>query len=997
MRVVRGRAAEPPGLFVGRSAELASLRELSTRVRMVVLYGPPGVGKTALLQRAVSALAHDLGARVLGHCCRPGDSIDSIAAALLGPPLRTRGAVRALLRLADAGPLVLGLDDVHEAAAPELSAELVKLVASGRPLWLLVTSRTLLPISPVVLDHGVLRLGGLGPDEARELWRALEQLYGPAARSFDEVAGLGGSPLALKHAFAEPGLGSATDPLALQALPPLAQRLLRELATHRRPVPLAALNAARDPAEVRAALAELVRRFMVERAGDDAVALHGVVRDAVSARWPGGPDEHARAAAFQRGRSGAEAERELLYHSLLSGELAAVDALLELHASPLRRVLPADAQVDRDLAWALRRRAQLTPPLPVSLRLLEARVLARLGALAEAHELAAAVGIGADPQAALDLGEIAYFRGRVPEALQALTRAVDNPDLAFPARAWAGVLLTDVQRARGDVAAAEQAIARAIAPVRGLSELERALRLFLEALLARDREAYGEALRLLVESHQSVQSASVIAAGVELPLPISELIERRDTAHAALERMLCAAAGAPAQRAEPRLFIHDSAFFRLLARVLEAEELLLRGRLREASSLARAVQGDADAGDFAALAAWSSWIWGRAHAAVGGAVEVSRELPRRISAAEDGDLGRHAVQLRIAAAAAWLARGDGVRARVEVAACAALPRGPGSAARLLAIHATAAGLDGRRTRLALPTRAQGHDRCEARLAQLEQLLGDGRLERAAALAGSQATAARRAGWGWLACRAALCQAEAVLRLGRHAEGEALLRAAADAALEAGYSSELALAGLLEAVLLRGRGALGDARARLGEVAAAADGAGLQALAEAARAGLAAPDDAGPRAHPAGVRLARRLGLCGAIVCRARGPEGTRWLTAEQATALPRSGARVDLVRGRIELGRRSIDLSRRRTLLDVLGALAASPGAPVAVDTVVRRAWNVDYHPLRHRSRVVMSIARLRRLLGARAIGVAERGYRLMLGERWTVLEAVAGPECDPM
>ena len=42
-------------------------------------------------------------------------------------------------------------------------------------------------------------------------------------------------------------------------------------------------------------------------------------------------------------------------------------------------------------------------------------------------------------------------------------------------------------------------------------------------------------------------------------------------------------------------------------------------------------------------------------------------------------------------------------------------------------------------------------------------------------------------------------------------------------------------------------------------------------------------------------------------------------------------------------------------------------------------------------------IAPLMSGVGARAIGVAERGYRLMLGERWTVLEAVAGPECDPM
>jgi hypothetical protein len=51
-----------------------------------------------------------------------------------------------------------------------------------------------------------------------------------------------------------------------------------------------------------------------------------------------------------------------------------------------------------------------------------------------------------------------------------------------------------------------------------------------------------------------------------------------------------------------------------------------------------------------------------------------------------------------------------------------------------------------------------------------------------------------------------------------------------------------------------------------------------------------------------------------------------------------------------------------------------------------RRAWGVDYHAVRHRSRLVVSIKRLRDALGAELIATVDGGYALT-APTWLVLE----------
>lgn len=79
-------------------------------------------------------------------------------------------------------------------------------------------------------------------------------------------------------------------------------------------------------------------------------------------------------------------------------------------------------------------------------------------------------------------------------------------------------------------------------------------------------------------------------------------------------------------------------------------------------------------------------------------------------------------------------------------------------------------------------------------------------------------------------------------------------------------------------------------------------------------------------------------------------------------------------------------LANRRGLWSVLTALLAHPGQAVSPDDIARRAWGVDYHAVRHRSRLVVSIKRLRDALGAELIATVDGGYALT-APTWLVLE----------
>src|SRR6478609_2195931 len=96
--------AQPPAIFVGRDEELGRLRTALERLRLALIYGVPGVGKTSFLLHAANELADKHRARLIYRACEMGESAATVAAAALGK--KAAGApIDALSAAARQGPL----------------------------------------------------------------------------------------------------------------------------------------------------------------------------------------------------------------------------------------------------------------------------------------------------------------------------------------------------------------------------------------------------------------------------------------------------------------------------------------------------------------------------------------------------------------------------------------------------------------------------------------------------------------------------------------------------------------------------------------------------------------------------------------------------------------------------------------------------------------------------------------------------------------------------
>jgi DNA-binding CsgD family transcriptional regulator len=222
--------------FVGRRAELALLREKLAEVRagrprFVQVEGPPGIGKTALVDRflrtepdvqvlrcsgdeAETLLSFGVFDQLTRFAGRPGT-------VQLGAPETAEDAARAgmqlldlLGNLEDRTPLVLVVDDAHWVDAPSLRALIFALrrLVADRVLVLVVVREeesALLPASLRRLvsgEHGaVLRLAGLDGDDLRRLGLALG-FDGFSARAAQRLRSeTAGSPLYARALLRESG------------------------------------------------------------------------------------------------------------------------------------------------------------------------------------------------------------------------------------------------------------------------------------------------------------------------------------------------------------------------------------------------------------------------------------------------------------------------------------------------------------------------------------------------------------------------------------------------------------------------------------------------------------------------------------------------------------------------------------------------------------------------------------------------------------------------
>jgi DNA-binding winged helix-turn-helix (wHTH) protein len=956
------RGAQPPAIFVGRGDELARLQAALERLRLAAIYGVPGVGKSALLLHAASSLAARKQARLVVRVCEDEESVSALAAAVLGR--RPAGdPVDALARAALRGPLVLAIDDAQRASG--LLIETVQHLAQLRlPLWILMASREALQLSTVAVDHAVVRLAPFNLEQSALLWRELSQVYGPPPVGLDQVAGAAAAtPLRLKQAFAGPAAPCSDDPLGLEALGAPERALLAQLVAFRRPVPIEAAT----PAE---GLNPLLVRFLVEQV-NGRLTVHDLVRAAVrESRRPPGPPEHARALAWWRAHpADDEGSVEQLHHALQVGETEAALVILHRHSTDMVRIPPGVTVNDHHLAEALDELATRME-LPEELRFLRALIRAHQGESQRAFdEIRPMVG---QVRGALAFGALGVALGRRTEAVPPLERVRDAEDVSLPKRLMALGCLTGAYVFDGDLANAHRVIEGGAPLYAATGSLGAGSHAWLRALY-------------LYESEEPAQAARALSIARAALAPLGEMIASLPLVDS-IERLVHTLLGAcPPEDTSTDLF-REKPFFRHAARFLRLQELLACGHAHTAAGLGASLVDSSRAIGYTRIE----------HAALPFVIDAERTLGRleaanRRLSVDTGDFTPRArVRLQAARARLLLQAGELGLARAE--ALAALPaarRAPGTRARLRATAALADAAAGGRARPPQAGRtATTWDQAHAALDCAEALLWQERPDEADRILAPLAEGGTA--WRQVQARALLLRAEVALRTGDLAAASGRLSAARAEADENGWEVELIRAALLGASLARVRGEDARAQVLLGEALGRAEGAGLAVEAGCARVALGRARRL--QVSDAGRRLATRLQLAEPLTFVLREPDGRYFLGAGHLAGVDRSTHHlfVDLVTRRVRVGHRTVDLGRRRTLIELLRSLSEHPGQVVSADKLTRAVWQLDYHPLRHHGRITMAVSRLRQLLGAGVVEADGEGYRLTAALSWAVLDRLS-------
>jgi hypothetical protein len=386
-------------------------------------------------------------------------------------------------------------------------------------------------------------------------------------------------------------------------------------------------------------------------------------------------------------------------------------------------------------------------------------------------------------------------------------------------------------------------------------------------------------------------------------------------------------------------------------------------------------------------------LWAEVQLLLGRSADAAAALEPLVEHCLQSGLALRQLRAQALHCRALLACGQLRRARAVAESALEAARGfPETDATLSAVLAAVAAFEGdmprARAHLDRQISVEGYDRVVLDLGRLDLSLWEGNLESARREAEHLEQASLQAGWGYLACRAKVLAAEVALR-GLWLEDAAQRLEVLETEIEdAGYAALGVWSSLLLAGLERTRGRLAEARQALLRARARTEVAGTSLESEAARIALGVLDGQPAGSHPA-ARLARRLLLGDPTAYRLRASSATLVLGEAQLAhvELGAYALALDLVEGRVHLGQRKIDLSRRWPLLGVLDVLSRSMGNEVSPTELAQKVWGVDYHPLRHRSVIATTVSRVRALVGADLVGVGQDGYRLNPPGEWAVLE----------
>ncbi|MFO0618545.1 MAG: hypothetical protein U0414_38490 [Polyangiaceae bacterium] len=296
------RLPNRPALFVGRAAEIASLRQAIPSAPVTVVAGTGGLGKSALTLVVLHELFRERVGSTLFVSLRGSDPAEPLALAIVRTLVRAGddggldwseliGSPDALttlaIDLADARGAWVVLDDLHHGDPKEVGLLLSHLARYARSSRWIITTRTA-PRAEELAGQ-VLELAPMPDAELGELARALSP--GSTAEAIARtVEGAAGSPWALRQGSAAPrGVGPLTPEDLARGVSPETLAFLSALTLVSVPVPESLLtSAAPRPTET---LDALEARALVERTAEG-VRLHELTRTLVPS-----PD---RSAASQR-------------------------------------------------------------------------------------------------------------------------------------------------------------------------------------------------------------------------------------------------------------------------------------------------------------------------------------------------------------------------------------------------------------------------------------------------------------------------------------------------------------------------------------------------------------------------------------------------------------------------------------------------------------------------------------------------------------------------
>lgn len=936
------RLPNPPPVWVGRQSEVDALAQALERGSLVMVWGPSGIGKTALVHRTLHTRFAERVSRTLVLRLAPEATLEQTLTALvsalvavhqltidLKPLVASRESLLATaLDLAELdteegalpGGFWIVLDDVQHLPPLELEELLAALARHATKSRWVAIGRQRLELD-VALGQS-LAVTGFGEDDLERMASAWFPDREPDA---DLIARAGGSPWRLLRLLSGSALEGGDDPLA--DVPLNARPLLRLLAMIELPLGAAVVQRLHEPVDIDG----LIRQGLLERT-PAGVRIHDAQRSLMRAGLEAGETDELEASAARLlvGEREPFAWLEALRLFLRGNDLDAAQRLLAEHLSTLIE-RGYEAHLWR-LLEALSDPKLASARLEVAVELADPKSVARLG-------------LPPDPtfQDRLRWAKLLRIAGRFDDALEVAETLVGDaegePSVAF----YANILRANVALDRHQPRAARELL-EGLAPGGGAEALDRDI-LLAVALGQCGQHEDSVALAKRIEPRLSdlqdrsgdlrrglgwvLYSAGAIRRARDVVRPL--LAEKRAARLHGLgpARLLFLALGASldcGELAETEVFLtrlrkmSGSSFQRAFTQFLEVQLWLARGQLSEAREACAAIEGPAR--EYQRLDLLAALYGARCKIALGLGEPSSPDIaPVGASSSEHDDLHRlHYFALR----GAWGHDDDAPelaeRSHPEVAA---------TAAYVPAFQALAHG----RVEAAVEAARLGRSLARAadyRLIELAALTTQVECELVSGI--DQATLARSIG-----------------------ELESLSRA-----LELD-------SGLQLAQLTRIGGALGSldplGLERLAEI-------GLPTVRRRARALLGDETQLSRYEELLIEAHRRRAGV------RVELSESSRGKDSRNADVIP---AGMDPRSSELWLDGQLTNLKSRPLLWRLLELLADSP-LPLSKEELIVRAWELDdYHPLRHDARLHTAISAIRKAIGSdhAIVQSTAEGYRI--------------------